>query len=114
MRCLREKGEISMKPLTVLAGSILVMTALAAPVLASGTIPNGSPANAPAETIKQLRAAAAVTERNSASWSQEPLTQADYDAQELNLDRLIERMQNGNPVSSAEINRALTNPDTPY
>lgn len=104
-----------MKNRTAIAGSIVAMMAFVASVSASPAMPNdGVATRTHSQIITELRAAGALADRNSRSWSQEPLTQADFDQQELNIESLIERLQNGDPVSSAEINQALAGPDTPY
>ena len=104
-----------MKNRKSIAGSFVAMMALVASAGTSPAMTNDAvAAMTHSQIIGDLRAASRLADRNSRSWSQEPLTQADFDAQELNIERLVERLQKGEPVSSAEINEALADPDTDY
>lgn len=103
-----------MKTRKLIAGSIVAMMALVASAGVSRAMPNDGANRTHSQIIRELRAAGALADRNSKSWSQEPLTQADFDAQELNIERLVERLQNGEPVSPPEISQAIAGPDTPY
>ena len=104
-----------MKNRKSIAGSFVAMMALVASAGTSPAMTNDAVAPMThSQIIGDLRAASRLADRNSRSWSQEPLTQADFDAQELNIERLVERLQKGEPVSSAEINEALAGPDTDY
>ncbi len=99
----------------LIAGSFVAMMALVGSASTSPAMTNDAvAAMTHSQIIGELRAASALADRNSKSWSQEPLTQADFDAQKLTIERLVERLQKGETVSSPEISEALADPDTDY
>ena len=72
---------------------------------------------APADSvalIKKLQKQEQMDEAKAKFWSQEPITQQDYDVQEQEDRRLIAEISAGEPVSRAEIEQALKHVDTEY
>jgi hypothetical protein len=66
------------------------------------------------QEIAQLQRAKKLAERNEKDWSEDVLTQADFDEQEKSIDRLTSRLQAGHAVSSDEIHQAIIPPTTRY
>jgi hypothetical protein len=72
---------------------------------------------APADSaalVKKLQKQERMDEFKAKFWSQEPLTQQDYDVQEKEDQRLIAEISAGEPVSPGEIEQALKRIDTDY
>jgi hypothetical protein len=104
-----------MKNRKSIAGSFVAMMALVASAGTSPAMTNDAvAAMTHSQIIRDLRVASRLADRNSRSWSQEPLTQADFDAQELISSGWSSVCKKASRFSSAEINEALAGPDTDY
>jgi hypothetical protein len=66
-----------------------------------------------AALIEQLKEQRELALKQEKEWSQEPLTQAQYDLQQKRIDRLISKLERGERVSPEEINEAM-NVSAPY
>jgi hypothetical protein len=74
---------------------------------------SGTPSDSSA-VVSQLEHQRQMDEFKAKFWSQEPITQQDYEVQGR-LDRqLIAKISAGEPVTQAELEQALTRVDTPY
>ena len=93
----------------ILAGLLLPAVAFAQPVYLQA----GSPSDG-AAVISQLQKQEQIDEFKAKFWSQEPLTQEDYDVQEREDRHLIARISAGQPVSHDDLAEALKHVDTPY
>jgi hypothetical protein len=63
-----------------------------------------------ASEVMALRKALALSQMREKEWSQEPLTQSEFDLQQRRIERLIERLQRGERVSPQDINEVLKSP----
>ena len=66
------------------------------------------------QVIQTLKMAERVDQENEKQWSQEPLTQADFDLQEQTIEGLTLGLNKGEQVGSEEIEEATKAVPTPY
>jgi len=93
----------------IVAGFLLPTIAFAQPVYPQA----GSPSDS-AAVVSELQNQQQIDEFKAKFWSQEPLTQEDYDVQERKDRHLIARISAGQPVSHDDLAEALKHVDTPY
>ncbi|HYA34349.1 MAG TPA: hypothetical protein VEF03_01965 [Candidatus Binataceae bacterium] len=66
------------------------------------------------ELIRKLQAQEQKYEQDEKYWSQEPITQQDYEVQEAKLKQVIAELKSGQSVSKQEIEAATRRVKTPY
>jgi hypothetical protein len=83
-------------------------------VLAQPVLPSLSSTDDSSSVIGRLQKQERMDEFEAKFWSQEPLTQQDFDVQENEDRQLAARLSAGEPVSHAELEQALEPVETDY
>jgi hypothetical protein len=83
-------------------------------VLAQPALPSLSSTDDSSAVIGRLQKQEQIDEFEAKFWSQEPLTQQDFDVQEKEDRQLAARISAGEPVSHAELEQALERVETEY
>jgi len=94
---------------------VLAVSAGFAMTLLPGSFANAADNSANREElIQKLQTQEQKYEHDEKYWSQEPITQQDYEVQEAKLKQVIAELKSGQSVSRQEIDAATRRVKTPY